>query len=203
MVAHDDHCRCEQCGTVCHGLFPACKEVWAAGPKPVLVRATQTALPASDNEPERAREGVGRPTLSDPTAPQEQAAELPGPKVSLVTPVSPNPHGAGRLPVPRPPGTAVDDLSSTKLKEFAQELHHIFDEAGSGLRAQLQELEERIARLEASPPAGPNGLELRLSEMQGALATLSDQWSYMERVLGGLRADVASLLVLQRWAVSG
>lgn len=37
MVAGRDSCSCAECGAVCHGLFPGCASVWAAGPRRVTV----------------------------------------------------------------------------------------------------------------------------------------------------------------------
>jgi hypothetical protein len=37
MVADYDSCSCSACGAVCHGLFPGCSSVWAAGPRGVSI----------------------------------------------------------------------------------------------------------------------------------------------------------------------
>lgn len=37
MQAGQSACSCPECGTVCRGLFEGCPDVWARGPRPVLV----------------------------------------------------------------------------------------------------------------------------------------------------------------------
>jgi hypothetical protein len=71
----------------------------------------------------------------------------------------------------------------------------------ASIHLRLDELEDRFKKLQLdnSPPR-ESGVKAQLSEVQGALANLMQQTSYLERVLAGLRADVASIVVLQRQA---
>src|SRR4051794_40553500 len=43
MQANTDSCICIECGTVCHGHFGGCPDVWARGPIPVTMIATPSA----------------------------------------------------------------------------------------------------------------------------------------------------------------
>lgn len=66
MVAGPDSCSCSACGAVCHGQFPGCATVWAAGPRRVAI-----TKPGKDA-------GSLLPTLASPVRAEAPPALGPG-----------------------------------------------------------------------------------------------------------------------------
>jgi hypothetical protein len=81
MVASQDSCSCAECGAVCHGLFPGCTTVWAAGPRHLALikpgKELGNLMPASTPPPAPA------PTPAVPHATFMDQAEMHGLRVDM------------------------------------------------------------------------------------------------------------------------
>lgn len=200
MTAHDDHCSCEHCGAVCRGLFTACKTVWAAGPQPVIVRAQRDGALVPRGRP-TAEGDDGRLQLEELTL-EPGGLDPTMPQVRVVTGVSSSTSRPSSLPGSRVQGGPVEAISGPELEDVVRQLRTDLAEAAASIHSRLEELDERVKELQVEAAIG-NRLEIQVSGLQTALTRLREQCSYLERVLGGLRGDVASVLLLQRQASRG
>lgn len=198
MIAHHDHCSCAHCGAVCRGLFAACKTVWAAGPRPVILRAqADGALVPRGRATAEGDEG----RLVKQSTPRPGGANRTMPQIGDVLAVSPaiGPSAPARPEVGLEP---VESVPSSHLDDVVRQLQTALAEVAALIHVHREEFEDHLDELQGA--AGTlNRLEVQLTDVQERLAALKEQNSYLERVLGGLRGDVASLLVLQRRASHG
>jgi len=74
MAADFDRCSCADCGVICHGKFPGCATVWAAGPVAVSLRHPPRQLGAPLALPQVAS-GNGK-SLAQPHAADPEIAAL-------------------------------------------------------------------------------------------------------------------------------
>jgi hypothetical protein len=72
MAADVDSCSCAECGVVCHGKFPGCATVWAAGPVAVTLRHPPPQLGAMPALP-RVASGNGKAAAASYPLPSSSA----------------------------------------------------------------------------------------------------------------------------------
>lgn len=194
MIAHHDNCSCEHCGAVCRGLFAACKTVWAAGPRPVVLRAQADGASVQRG---RAAAEADEGRLVKQSTPRPGGANRTMPQISDVLAVSP---AIGRPSAPARPEVgleSVEGVPSSHPDDLVRQLQTALAEVAAFIHVRRDEFEDRLDELQGATGT-LNRLEVQLTDVQERLAALKEQNSYLERVLGGLRGDVASLLVLQR-----
>lgn len=74
MVAHEDRCTCQNCGTTCRGKFDSCDRVWARGPIDTPLRPASPVVEAGDPVP------IGAASSAAPLAiPDPDPAPVPSP----------------------------------------------------------------------------------------------------------------------------
>jgi len=119
MVAQLDSCACADCGAVCHGKFPGCATVWAAGPRHVMLSRTVSQLP-----PPRAL-----PVVSSSNG--KAAPETPSPPPSLPAPSSALPVTVA-LPLTEPGVDVAALLLSlrSELKALHKKVDRLQEKAG-------------------------------------------------------------------------
>jgi hypothetical protein len=129
MRAGEQSCTCPECGVVCHGQFDGCPDVWARGPRPVVL----TVAPSIDAP--RVRALTAGPVAS-------AGADAPPPPS--------NGHGAGGPPPPPPPPPPSGQSgSATTGGDSRSEILRWFEDAFDELRNELHAVASTVTRQQA------------------------------------------------------